>query len=99
MSDESSYVIATVAVTAFPATPQLDSAHPGFFSGATLGGGGDPDIHVSFDGTNVHEIMRGATPFASLSLKSPQYSRVWLKLSAAGSVVVKVAIERGRGFA
>ncbi len=97
MSNENSYVIATVAVTAFPATAQLpDVGYAGFFSGTTLGSTSDPDVHVSFDGTTVHEVMRAGTAFSALRSDVPQYRAVWLKLSGAGSVSVKVAIERAR---
>lgn len=97
MSNESGYALATVAVTAYPATAQLpDVGYAGFFSGATLGTTSDPDVHVSFDGVTTHEVMRAGTPFAALQSQVPQYRAVWLKLSGAGSVAVKVAIERAR---
>lgn len=71
---------ATVAVTDYPALPQLVGTAGGRWTFANVGA---IRVLVSFDGTTDHLSVVANTIVDSLSPATPP--RVWLKLAAAGS--------------
>lgn len=97
MSFESTYVIATVASTSYPAASaaQLpDVGAPGYVTATHLGVLGNPDVILSFDGVTDHVLLRAGTALSTMQSQVPQYRAVWARLSGAGSVDVHLAIER-----
>lgn len=94
-TNESHVEMVTVASTSYPGTAQFpDQGYAGYLSMIHLGVAGDPDIIVSFDGATDHERLRVATAASAIASQVPQYRTVWARLSAAGSVACKIAIEK-----
>lgn len=94
-TNEAHVEMVTVASIAYPGTAQFpDQGYAGFLSIVHLGVVGDPDLIISFDGTTDHERLRVGTAASALASQVPQYRTVWARLSAAGSVAAKIAIEK-----
>lgn len=90
---QTSFTTVTVSSTSYAVA--IDPTFTGYLSLVHRGAAGDPDVLVSFDGTNNHDRLVAGSVESALRSQRGNYGKTWLKLSGAGSVTVAVRLEEG----